>query len=350
MRLRYYGVTMLALLAVIPLQGQRRFRVMTYNVENLFDTRHDTLKNDTEFLPDAQRRWTPARYWRKLDRVASVIAAAGQQELPALVALCEVENDTVLVDLTRRSALRTAGYRYVMTDSPDPRGIDVALIYQPGLFRLLSSYSVRVPSAESGHAPTRDLLYVRGRLLSGDTLHVIVCHLPSKAGGTKGGRRHRMLAVSTLRLLADSIFRVTPDARLLIAGDFNASLRERLLYEGLQLSDGHAVALPQRLYSLSGVPAATLHGCARGTYKYRGEWESLDHLIVSSALLDSMATVYARPHSAVIPDFPFLMEPDAVYGGMRMKRTYAGPAYKDGYSDHLPLLADLWMHIFRKGP
>lgn len=339
---------LLALLTVIPLQGQQRFRVMAYNVENLFDTRRDTLKDDREFLPDALRRWTPARYWRKLDRVAAVIAATGQDALPALVALCEVENDTVLVDLTRRSALRSAGYRYAMTDSPDRRGMDVALLYQPGLFRLITAYPVRIASAANGYAPTRDLLYAKGRLLSGDTLHVVVCHLPSKAGGTRDGRQHRRLAMLRLRGVADSLFRDSPRVRLLVAGDFNATLAERALFHGLLEGDGNGWDAV-RLCPLESIPPVALYGQARGTYRYKGEWESLDHLFVSENLLDTAASVFTYRHSARIADFPFLLEPDETYGGYRVRRTYTGPAYKGGYSDHLPLFVDLWVRVYRKG-
>ena len=153
---------------------------MFYNVENLFDCRHDSLKEDREFLPDGEKKWTPARYWRKLDALSKVVAAVGEERLPDLVGLCEVENDSVLFDLTRRSSLRALGYRYVATHSPDVRGIDVALLYQPGSFRLLESHEIPVPSAEAGFRPTRNVLYVKGEVLSGDTLHVLVCHLPSR--------------------------------------------------------------------------------------------------------------------------------------------------------------------------
>ena len=109
-------------------------RVMSYNVENLFDYEHDNLKDDSEFLPDAQRKWNRKKYKRKLNAIASVITAVGEWEAPALVGLCEVENERALTDLTKRSKLRRQGYRFVMTDSPDERGIDVALLYQPGSF------------------------------------------------------------------------------------------------------------------------------------------------------------------------------------------------------------------------
>lgn len=114
--------------------------------------------------------------------LAKVIAAAGEERLPDVIGLCEVENDTVMHDLTRRSSLRTLGYRYVMTDSPDARGVDVALLYQPGCFRLLSSREVVVPSPSEGFRPTRNFLYAKGQVVTGDTLHVVVCHFPSRLG------------------------------------------------------------------------------------------------------------------------------------------------------------------------
>ena len=114
-------------------------RVAFYNVENLFDTRHDSLKQDYEYLPDGIRHWTPHRYWHKLDCVARTIASPGGERWPALVGLCELENDSVMYDLTRRSPLRAAGYQYLVTDGSDPRGIDVALLWDPYLFRLIDS-------------------------------------------------------------------------------------------------------------------------------------------------------------------------------------------------------------------
>lgn len=151
------------------------------NCENLFDTRHDSLKNDVEFLPEGSYHWTPYRYWHKVNHLGQVIMGLGYEEasgdvqLPDLVALCEVENDSVLFDLTKRSVIRTAGYEYVMTHSPDERGIDVALMYQPFSFSLIHSWSIRVKRLPDTR-PTRDILYVSGRVITGDTLHVFVVH------------------------------------------------------------------------------------------------------------------------------------------------------------------------------
>ena len=188
----------------VPAQENIQFRVACWNTENLFDTRHDSLKNDYEFLPNAIRHWNYNRYKKKLSDIARVITAIGEWNPPALIGLCEVENDTVLRDLTRRSPLQELDYRYVMTDSPDLRGIDVALIYQRDLFKLLSSRSISIPVFRQ-HRPTRDLLHVNGLLLTGDTLDVFVCHLPSRSGGAKESEPYRLHAAQILRTEVDSV-------------------------------------------------------------------------------------------------------------------------------------------------
>ena len=140
------------------------------NCENLFDCQDDSLKQDEEYLPEATRHWTSRRYWRKLNNTAQELLSTCDDGIPDLIALCEVENDSVVNSLVRRSLLRNAGYEYLMTQSPDVRGIDVALLYSPAAFAPISSYSLRVQPI-AGMRPTRDILYVSGRTLGGDTLH-----------------------------------------------------------------------------------------------------------------------------------------------------------------------------------
>lgn len=301
---------------------------MFYNVENLFDCRHDSLKDDCEFLPEAEKRWTPYRYWRKLNGLSKVVAAVAEERLPDMVGLCEVENDSVLFDLTRRSSLRALGYRYLMTCSPDVRGIDVALLYQPGSFRLLASREVAVPSEREGFRPTRNILYAKGRVLSGDTLHVLVCHLPSRLGKTLESRRHRRLAASTLRRQVDSIAAVSVRPRIIVMGDFNAGEKDVLFREYFDTV----------LYE----PSLSPHSAerAKGSYRYHGVWETLDHILVSPALLDAGARFRTADGKHSFVAFPFMCEPDKTYGGLRPFRTYQGPIYRGGYSDHFPVLLD----------
>ena len=314
--------------AWLPVKGQQPFRVMFYNVENLFDCRHDSLKEDREFLPDGEKKWTPSRYWRKLDALSKVVVAVGEERLPDLVGLCEVENDSVLFDLTRRSSLRALGYRYVATHSPDVRGIDVALLYQPGSFRLLESHEIPVPSAEAGFRPTRNVLYVKGEVLSGDTLHVLGCHLPSRLGATRVSRRHRMLAARTVRAVADSVHTATSDARILWMGDFNADVEDRVFRE---------VVFPY--FREPGLSPFCADG-VKGSYRYRGIWETIDHILVSPVLMDNSRPFHTSDGCRAIVAFPFMCEREKTYGGVRPFRTYQGPLYKGGYSDHFPVTLD----------
>ena len=296
---------------------------MELNCENLFDTRHDSLKNDLEFLPDGSYKWTPYRYWAKLNHLGQEIVAQSDP-VPDFVAMCEVENDSVMFDLTKRSLLRNAGYEYVMTSSPDERGIDVALLYQPASFALLHSHSIRIKPLPDTR-PTRDILYASGLLITGDTLHVFVVHAPSRRGGELASRPYRLLVASQLAEAVDSVYAISRDAKIIIAGDFNDyadSPALQYLYE-------------HHLINMS-ADAQGSHG-AKATYRWHGEWRSLDQILCSPSLA-------ARKQSCVIGDLPFLLEDDEKYGGKKPYRTYLGPRYLGGYSDHLPLVVQFSSH------
>jgi endonuclease/exonuclease/phosphatase family metal-dependent hydrolase len=245
--------------------------------------------------------------------------ASGDVLLPDLVALCEVENDSVLFDLTKRSVIRTAGYEYVMTDSPDERGIDVALMYQPFSFSLIHSWSIRVKRLPDTR-PTRDILYVSGRVITGDTLHVFVVHAPSRRGGERESRPYRLQVASQLAEAVDSIYALQSGAKIIVAGDFN---------------DYHDSPALEYLYQhhLINISAGAQgsHG-AKATYRWHGEWRSLDQILLSESM--------QHPENACrIGDLPFLLEDDEKYGGKKPYCTYLGPRYLGGYSDHLPLVA-----------
>ena len=186
------------------------------NCENLFDCRDDSLKQDEEYLPEATRHWTQRRYWSKLNNTAQELLSCVDDGTPDLIALCEVENDSVVNDLVRRSLLRNAGYAYVMTQSPDLRGIDVALLYSPVAFRLLRSYSLRV-SPVAGMRPTRDILYASGVTFQGDTLHVFVVHAPSRYGGERYSRPFRLAVADRLCQSVDSLQALSSDVHILVA-------------------------------------------------------------------------------------------------------------------------------------
>jgi len=299
------------------------FTFVELNCENMFDTLHDSLKSDQEFLPESRHHWTRTRYWSKLNKISKEIIALGENgstwQLPSLVVLCEVENDTVMRDLTQRSLLRNANYRYFITHSPDQRGIDVALLYDPFIFRPLSHYSLRVPKLENMR-PTRDILYVNGIVGSNDTIHIFAIHSPSRAGGERSSRPYRLQVARRLALSVDSIYAENESAQIIIAGDFND-------YTNSPAMDSIYI---HRLRDISS-NAIGANG-VKGTYRYHGVWGSLDHILCSLSMLDKVDTCY-------IGGMDFLLEEDTRYGGVHPKRNYQGPIYKDGYSDHLPLVA-----------
>lgn len=288
------------------------------NCENLFDCVHDSLKQDTEYLPGSVRRWTTKRYWRKLNNIAQALLSTSEREVPDLIALCEVENDSVMRDLTRRSLLRNARYEYVMTQSPDLRGIDVALAYQPATFALVSSRSLRV-SLVAGMRPTRDILYVAGRVRNGDTLHVFVVHAPSRYGGERHSRPFRQAVAERLCQSLDSLRRLSPSASILVVGDFN------------DYADGRLLSTVCRHGVVSLTSDASGQNGVRGTYRYQGDWGSIDHVLASPPMA-------ARRDTAFVHSPRFLLEPERQYGGLRPRRTYNGIRYQPGYSDHLPLV------------
>ncbi len=313
-RMAVLAVCLPFLLAGAPAQEPRprRLCVMEWNVENLFDTAHDAGFHDEDFLPAGSHHWTGSRLWRKVNDIARVVAVvADSAGTPDLIGLCEVENDSVLTLLTRRSAMRHLGYEYIVTHSADARGIDVALLYQPVHFRLLSWHAIRVNSRSHGLPATRDLLYARGLAFTRtgiDTLHVFVAHLPSRSGG-RAGDSNRRLAAQTLWQAVDSVQQLHARAHIVVMGDFNAGPRDRLFrHAPLRLTDAPHDA---------------------GTYCYRGVWQWLDHILVSESV--------GTPQPARSLRLPWLLEPGRTYGTDMPRRTYRGPAYHGGVSDHLPL-------------
>ena len=309
------NILLLLLLSLRITEMLGQGRVVSWNVENLFDCRHDTLKDDHEFLPDGSQHWTPYRYRAKLDNVARTIASlTAEDRWPSLVGLCEVENDSVLYDLTRRSPLRAARYAYVMTDSPDRRGIDVALLYEPSDFRLLDYQCIRVPSEEQGLRPTRDILHAWGIFRGCDTLHVLVVHLPSRASRSQESSKNRLLAAQTLSSVVDTLC----DKDVLIMGDFNAEQGDPVFKN-----------LTPPFHSLT-PRAPSSPSEAEGSYNFRDRWCFLDHILVSPRLLPRCVS------QAHVASPPFLLNEDG-----KPFRTYAGPRYMGGYSDHLPLWVDI---------
>lgn len=328
------------LIFYVSLSAQTLFRVMSYNVENLFDTVDNPEKEDNEFLPSGTRHWTSGRYYHKLQQIAKVINAAGEWSTPALVGLCEVENDSVIHHLLNRTPLRGQHYRYCITHSPDPRGINVALLYQRDKFGYIGHTANSITYTRQKHKRSRDILHVWGKVTDNDTLDVFICHFPSRYGGEKESETDRFDAARTLKYLCDSLcyHRLTP--HILIMGDFNDTPENKSIREILSapLYDKKCNSNPpHRLYNLFST-AGTLE--PSGSHKYQGEWSQLDQIIVNGTLLNRESPMHLLPESTRIYAQPFLLTKDKTGRGQRPLRTYYGFKYEGGFSDHLPLITD----------
>jgi len=322
-----------------PEFSKSSYRVMFYNVENLFDTMDDPEKNDNEFTPEGSRYWSEYRYKQKLSNIYKVIVAVGEWDLPILVGLSEVENRKVLEDLLNFTPLYKTDYKIIHYESPDARGIDVALLYRSELFKPINHKPVRVVwPASIGKGTTRDILYVSGTTQEGDTLHIFVNHWPSRWGGQMETEEKRMFVAKLLKTQTDSIFKLNSFANIIIMGDLNDYPTDRSLLESLKTNTSFEKIKSDKLYNLS----YYLQEVKKlGTHKYDGQWGILDQIIVSGTLLDTTRNIYTTPDNAHVFSPDFMLEPDEKYTGKRVNRTYIGYKYHGGYSDHLPTYVDL---------
>ena len=294
----------------LPIVAESSLRIVSYNVENLFDTKHDTLKNDSSFLPEGMHHWTYRRYQTKIDRIAQVLVNIGGWESIPLVGLCEVENARCLRNLCYK--LRRFHYKYVHYDSPDERGVDVALLYDSTRVSILNRRALS-PSLD-GDA-TRDILYVSALYEQRDTVHVMMCHLPSQLGGASASDWKRQRVKSLIQSQIDSIFLFQPSANIVVLGDMNTSVQDDL----------------RGMYNLM----LPIQKMGQGTHKYQGIWTCLDQFYVSPSIVSrSVASIFSPQ---------WLLEEDTKYLDYKPRRTYIGYRYNDGYSDHLPIVLTIAM-------
>lgn len=305
-------------------------KIVTYNVENLFHPAHDTVwtdstwmdKEDWEWTPEGERRWSYTRYYRKVENIARVLTNIGEWDGVDIVGLQEVENAACLKRLCY--TLREREYDFVHYESPDPRGIDVALIYKKARIDTLNSRAIRVSALRNDglsaaeplndELTTRDILYVKALIDKKDTLHLFVCHLPSQRGGAAESEWKRTAVKKILQTALDSLYTTEKEPKIIVMGDFNGEPKNDM-----------------RGVKYKAPPGLPMEGRRNGTHKYQGQWTCLDQFFISPAL-DSLS-------AARIYDAEWLQETDERYLGLRPKRTFNGYRYqKDGYSDHLPVV------------
>ena len=320
-------------------------QVMFWNVENFFDWRNDsTTVSDVEFSAAGERHWTWKRFQAKANAFAKALfwVEAETGRLPDIIGLEEVENAFVLRQVLQKTALRKLDYKYVHYDSPDRRGIDVALLYRTSRLELLDSKPCHLFAADTVMA-TRDILLCVFQRDSAKVA-VLVNHHPSKYGGAAESEPRRRIAVERLRFLADSLAAIGID-RIIAGGDFNDTPDNPVF----GLLEPTLAPMHMDLFR---------HGL--GTIKFDGKWDLIDHIYVSPALvsvpmspstLDSFSGDVDRPPDKVggpsararmrILRIPFLLTRDTVHSGEKPLRTYTGPRHTGGVSDHLPVLLEV---------
>jgi endonuclease/exonuclease/phosphatase family metal-dependent hydrolase len=298
------------------------FTAAWWNVENLFDLRDDPHTNDDEFTPAGERHWTRRRLEAKIQGIYKTLS---MMDRPDVVGLGEVENKYVLRELCQGTPLSQVPYRYVHYDSPDRRGIDVALIYRTDRFTVTGSRKINVSDSAAGFF-TRDILLVEGVTAAGDSVCILVNHWPSKKGGEEADA-HRLRIADTLRRLMLELHAKQPSAAIIAMGDMNSAADEEALTQGMgfgtdTVSPDGIRLLTQRLPS------------DMGSHKYQGEWRYIDHVFL-------LADEPWQVKKLKLLRFDNLLIDDGNRPGQRPKRTYQGTRYEGGLSDHLPLLLRL---------
>lgn len=313
-------------------------RIMFYNTENFFDIYNDSLTQDDEYLPGGYRHWNNKRFSKKLTDIYKVIIAAGGVEAPEIIGLCEIENKYILERLIHSTPLSKLDYGIVHKDSQDPRGIDVALLFRRDKLGLLKQSFITIEFPGDSLKKTRDILYFKGLTYKKDTLHIFINHWPSRYKGQLETESYRLYVASVLRSKVDSIFRTDKNPEIIITGDFNDGPQNRSIKEILSAGADLDTIMPGKLYNISSHLSVNTK---TGTYKYKFMWEMYDQFIVSGTLLsaDNIKTSLNDVH-IFNPDF--LLEEDTKYSGLRPYRTYRGYKYTGGFSDHMPIILDLF--------
>ncbi len=290
-----------------------------WNVENFYDWINDSSKVD-DFHYRGKMRWSYNRYIEKRNLLAKVLLDFSYPDYPTFIGLVEVENRFVLNQLVYKTPLVKGDYGIVHKDSPDFRGIDVALLYRKALFRPIKSIFYPLLSSCGDTIKTREILYCKGILRGTDTLHILVNHWPSKYSGERVSKKNRSIASVRLHSICDSILFADSFSNIIVCGDFN-DIEEVKIFDDLK-----ELLVKVKLVSKY-----------RGTIKFRGNWQEIDMFFISNNIFNKYQKPDINPNYVESHCVDYLMEKDVRYTHLKPYRTYIGPRYKGGISDHLPI-------------
>ena len=305
-----------------------------YNVENLFDTLDDPLTSDDDRTPMGKDKWTNDIYQKKLKNIAKVIADIGSDltgSSPSIIGLCEIENRVVLEDLINTNSLKKENYDIIHYDSPDERGVDVAMLFKKNRFKPSSTktYPLFLKRKDQSIDYTRDHLLVSG-YLDNEQIHFIINHWPSRSGGQMKSEPNRILAGKLNKKIIDSILRSNPKANIINMGDFNDNPKDKSIKPILNSVYKKSKMKNNQLYN----PMEELFQKGYGSYKYRGKWDMIDQFFLSKNLVENKKGLFFL--KAAVFNKKYLINPQGKYEGYPFK-SFAGGKFLNGYSDHFPI-------------
>lgn len=332
----------LFMLNITMAQQSRTYQIRTvafYNLENLFDTFNDSLTFDDDRTPTGKDSWTLERYNQKIHNLSRVLSEIGSPDAPSspdIIGLCELENRQVVEDLGNHPHLRGKGYGIVHFDSPDERGIDVALLYKQTAFLPTSFISMRLllTNGDDYRDYTRDQLVVSG-LLDGEEMHFIVNHWPSRSGGEARSKAYRLEAARLNKRIIDSITSLSPEAKIISMGDFNDDPIDDSLKKILKTKGKVSNLGSSDLYN----PMEQLYKRGIGSLAYRDQWNLFDQIFFTANFTHPLPGQY-HFWKAGVYNPSYLIDKKGRYKGYPL-RTYAGGNYTAGYSDHFPVYIHL---------
>ncbi|MCK4921839.1 MAG: hypothetical protein KAS71_12390 [Bacteroidales bacterium] len=310
------------------------FTVMFYNVENLFDTIDHPDFTDEEFSPESEKNWNTERYTKKLDDLSAVLSSQNKKELPEIIGLAEVENKRVLQDLIATKNLEDGNYEIIHEEGKDARGIDVALLYRKNELKSVNFESIEITFPFDSSLTTRDILHVWGKTEDGEDIHFFVNHWSSRIGGERETEPKRMYAAVTLRRQLDLLFSKEKNPRIVIMGDFNDEPTNKSLMNILLAGNKLKNIATGDLYNLFYDKHNQYN---EGSYNYRNNWNMLDHIIVSYNLINQEGKYSCNYDSGKIIKEEFMLYENN-QGQQVPNRTYGGPNYYGGISDHFPIM------------
>lgn len=315
-------------------------RVAFWNMENFFDPYVDSTKSYNAFTEDGMQHWTKSRFYRKRNNMYKAILAMSENRPLGILGMCEVENEYVLNALFEQTPLKKHNYRWVHYEGPDKRGIDPAIVYSIDHFQLVESAVFPYYNSEDTAYHSRDILYAKFVDKENDTIHVFINHWPSRYSGELETVGSRSCSAAILRSKVDSIMAAAPESyqpKIIMMGDLNDCPTDPSVYDVLRAR--HPSEMEEGcLINLFGKPDGLGF---EGTLKHQADWQIFDQIIVTPGLMEGGEGLHYQEGSARIFHADFMLEDDEAYHGKKLFRTYIGPRYFGGFSDHLPVYVDL---------